>query len=271
MSVGIALTATAAAVAAAAPSVGTVPPALKLSPFYAKYVDAAGLPVVASAKVPDEALLEARDIAVHMLEGRDDVRKALAKHHVRIAVMASTEVTSDIPEHADLNHAFPQTDWDKRCRGVGATWARPASSAAEENLLAEKGDRYRGESIMVHEFGHTVALGVKDVDRKFAELLKTAYDDARQHGLWDKTYAATNPDEYWAEGVQDWFDTNAHAKKPNGIHNEIHTRAQLKEYDPALAALMVRVFGDRPWRCPYGTTAADRAAAAATTRPSSNP
>ncbi len=82
--------------------------------------------------------------------------------------------------------------------------------------------------------------------------MKAAYDAAMTAGLFANTYAATNPDEYWAEGVQDWFDTNLTADPANGVHNGIHTRAQLMTYDPGLAALIAEVFGDRPWRyaCP---------------------
>jgi hypothetical protein len=58
-------------------------------------------------------------------------------------------------------------------------------------------------------------------------------------------YAATNRAEYWAEGVQAWFDTN---RTMDHDHNHIHTRDQLKEYDPELAALCKDVLGDTEWR-----------------------
>lgn len=58
-------------------------------------------------------------------------------------------------------------------------------------------------------------------------------------------YAAGNRAEYWAEGVQAWFDTN---RTMDHDHNHIHTRAQLKTYDPELARLCKDVLGDRSWR-----------------------
>lgn len=58
-------------------------------------------------------------------------------------------------------------------------------------------------------------------------------------------YAATNPAEYWAEGVQDWFDTN---RTMDHDHSQLHTRDQLKTYDPPLAALCAEAMGDAPWR-----------------------
>jgi len=58
-------------------------------------------------------------------------------------------------------------------------------------------------------------------------------------------YAGVNRAEYWAEGVQDWYDTN---RTMDHDHNHIHTRDQLKAYDPELAALCAEVLGDSSWR-----------------------
>lgn len=58
-------------------------------------------------------------------------------------------------------------------------------------------------------------------------------------------YALVNAAEYWAEGVQAWYDTN---RTMDHDHNHIHTRAQLKTYDPDLAKLCADVLGDTEWR-----------------------
>src|SRR5258705_6316906 len=58
-------------------NIGPVPESLGVSPFYKKYTDAFGIPVIASDKVPDAALLVARDIVNTMLAARPDLRKAL--------------------------------------------------------------------------------------------------------------------------------------------------------------------------------------------------
>jgi len=57
-------------------------------------------------------------------------------------------------------------------------------------------------------------------------------------------YAALNRAEYWAEGVQDWYDTN---RTMDHDHNQIHTRDQLKPYDPELSKLCEEVLGDSTW------------------------
>jgi len=77
----------------------------------------------------------------------------------------------------------------------------------------------------------------------FRTRLVKAYSNAIAAGKWKNTDAASNVDEYWAEGVQDWFDVNLTSVPTNGIHNEIHLRAQLQQYDPELAALIAEVFG----------------------------
>ncbi|MCH8043459.1 MAG: hypothetical protein IID44_07040 [Planctomycetes bacterium] len=58
-------------------------------------------------------------------------------------------------------------------------------------------------------------------------------------------YAGKNRAEYWAEGVQCWYDTN---RTMDHDHNHIHTRKQLKAYDPVLAKLCEDVLGDSTWR-----------------------
>ena len=75
----------------------------------------------------------------------------------------------------------------------------------------------------------------------FRQRLERTYEDALDAGLWQHTYAAENADEYWAEGVQSWFDLN---DPPGFIHNEIDTRTELEEYDPALAGLIRDALGE---------------------------
>lgn len=60
-----------------------------------------------------------------------------------------------------------------------------------------------------------------------------------------RCYAGRNRAEYWAEGVQCWYDTN---RTMDHDHNHIHTREQLEEYDPGLAALCRDVLGEDEWR-----------------------
>jgi alpha-glucosidase len=225
------------------PVPATVRQALNLSPFYKKHVDADGLAVLGSEKVSDAAMVEAAAIVNAMLGKRDDIRRALIDNRTRIAVMAPTEMTTDIPEHGDLT---PKDHWDRRARGLGATRARPASSCAEENLLNLPGDRYARESIAIHEFAHTIhILGLNSIDPSFEPRLRAAFQHARDKGLWTSTYAGSSYGEYWAEGVQSYFDAN---DANNAQHNDVNTREKLAAYDAELFALVDQVFGKTSWR-----------------------
>ena len=219
--------------------VGPVPAELGLSDFYQKYVSADGYPVVGSAKVDDYAMKEAAWLVNLMLAKRPEVRKAMIGSGSRMVVMAHDEWTTDVPEHA---HFSPKNFWDRRARGLGGSETDPVCSCAEENLLGFEGDPYWQECILIHEFAHNIHLrGLVRVDKTFDPRVKKAYEAAMEKGLWKGKYAAKNHHEYWAEGVQSWFDNN---REPDHDHNHVNTRMELREYDPGLAALCEEVFGE---------------------------
>ncbi len=231
----------------AGPRVVTAPPAelrtWNLSAHYTKHVDVHGFPILGSEAVSDAALHEAAYLVEQMIGHREDILERLAKNKVRFVVMAPTELTTDVPEHSDLE---PKDYWDKRARGLGATNIRPAVSCGEENLLNLAGDPYSTENILVHELSHAIhQMALVDLDATFEKRLIAAYEASKKAKRWANTYAMDNVMEYWAEGAQSWFDTN---RANDNQHGPIATRAQLVKYDRPLAALLQEVFGDRPWR-----------------------
>lgn len=148
--------------------VGEVPESFEFPAFYRNYVDTLGISVLGSEKVPDEALLVARDIVNAMLAARPDLRRSMIERNWRVASMAETEITADIPDHpnrkrpgAPPGEPVTQQDIDPELFG--------AILAAYENAQAQ--GRYR-------------------------------FADGPEH------YAMTNANEYWAEGVQWWFWSN---------------------------------------------------------------
>ncbi len=227
------------------------PAAVTVDPFYGKYLDAGGIPVLSSSQASDEALVSACVIVVRMGSARDDVRRTMIGQGMRVVVLARGEVTTDVPEYSDLYTTFPMGRWDE-LRGVGATLGTPVSSAGEENLLCLPNDKYAGRTIMVQTFATAVLLGLEATDAAFGGRLQTAYDAALAAGLWRDTFAATNPIEYYVEGVEDWFEADIEASPANGTHNEINTRAELRGYDATLAGLVAETMPDDRWRprCP---------------------
>jgi len=212
--------------------------------FYKKYVNASGLPVVGSYKVVDEALLVAASIVKIMSSLRPDLHQALIQDKVRVAIMAKSEKTSDIPEHA----SFAYLNW---ARGLGATRWALASSGAEENILAWKDDHYRGDNIFVHELAHSY-LGMnldtpryltKGSDVRLQNATTRAFNKARSEGKWDQTYSASSQDEWFAVGAQIWFDVIRNGPVGgDGVLNNINKRWELSSYDPGLFKLLKGVF-----------------------------
>jgi hypothetical protein len=228
------------------------PPSLGYDAFYGKYLDADGVPVLASADVDDQAVVAACQIVTHMLSLRADVQREMVRLDMSVAIIGVNEVTTDIPEYRYLNSMFPTQDWN-RLRGVGATKPIPVSSVGEENLLCLAGDMFAGEQLLVQTFATGVQLAVEDVDATFMARLDAAFDAAKSAGLWMSTYAHQNDIEYYAEGVQSWFDANHYVAQPDGNNGPIATRGQLQAYDPALATLIeetMRADSWRPMKCP---------------------
>ena len=217
---------------------------LQLDDFYQKRVEVEGFSIVASENVSDHALEEAAFIIRKMVGHRTDLLTAMDASKTRLAIMGRGEFTTDLPEHA---HLRPALYWNRRARGLGADpdSPTPCVSCGEENLIGLEGDPYSTENILIHEFAHALhQMGIAKLDPGFQEALEKTYENAISKGLWRGTYAATNPAEYWAEGVQSWFGTN---REDDHDHNHVNTRKELKEYDSDLADLIKGVFGNREW------------------------
>jgi hypothetical protein len=105
---------------------------------------------------------------------------------------------------------------------------------------------------LIHEFAHNMHLrGLSNVDPTFDPRLKATYAAAMKAGLWKGKYASVNHHEYFAEGVQSWFDNN---RENDHDHNHVNTRAELLAYDPGLAAMCREVFGDTELKYTKPTT-----------------
>ena len=238
----------------------TMPPdSLELDPFYRKYTDAFGIPITSSEKVPNTALLMARDIVNYMLMKRMDIREALIDRGARVLVMAETEMETDLPERSDWkkptkedrrltpdereNYDKPggiasMTDkeyWNKRARGMGGT----VTSCAEENLLGYPDTRYYGENILVHEFSHNIMGALRQADPALYAEIEPAYQAAKAKGLYQGQYAINTVAEYWAEGSQWWFWSNYEFYDSE---TRVQSPQDLKSYDPTLYRILERVY-----------------------------
>lgn len=235
------------------------PAAIAVDTFYKKYADAYGIPIVSSGKVPDDAVLMARDIVNYMLIKRPDARATLIAKKARVLVMAQTEMETDLPERSNWkkptkddrrltpgereNYDKPggiasMTDreyWNRRARGMGGT----VTSCAEENLLGYPGTRYYGENILVHEFSHNIHGALRTCDTALAREIEVAYEAAKAKGMYKGQYAINTVAEYFAEGTQWWFWSNIEFYDGQ---TRVQTPEDLQSYDPALYSILERVY-----------------------------
>jgi hypothetical protein len=100
--------------------------------------------------------------------------------------------------------------------------------------------------MMLHELAHGYHHQV--LDEGFGNLeVKAAFDRAMDEGKYrsvlrssgkiEKAYATTNPMEYFAEATEAYFGTNDFYP---------FIRAELKQHDPGIAALLARLWGTDP-------------------------
>lgn len=229
------------------------PEELRLDPFFEKYANAQGLPIVASDDVPDRGLLVARDVVLHMLRSSPSIQQHMTDEGYQVGVMADTDSTMDIPwysglekpdlddsdiskeEYQRIKEMSVEEYWNQRARGLGGD----QTTGAEENILGYPGTKYFGENILVHEFSHAIHQAIREVKPKLAEDIESAYRDAMANGLWEGHYASTNPGEYWAEGTQFWFNSNYEYEHSD---HRVLNSADLLRYDPKLYRLLERVY-----------------------------
>jgi Mlc titration factor MtfA (ptsG expression regulator) len=96
-------------------------------------------------------------------------------------------------------------------------------------LLNLPSDRYReGFDICIHEFAHAIMnYGFTHEQR---QRIQEQYDRSLRSGLWQSAYAATTPNEYWAE-LSMWYFGARGDRRMNGTPPADGAQG-LKDYDP---------------------------------------
>lgn len=213
--------------------------------FFSKRLDFHGIPIKAHQVVVDEALYAARDrlalLFTNLLTKQPLVISNLAAAGAALHLIGRDQVTTDLPEwRHDKGKKLAEYNGltrDERTRGMGGR----LTSCGEENLLKLAKDRYRGRDICLHEFSHNVLNNgcQRAIRSRFEEQRKRSIDK----GLWVKSYAGSNADEFFAELTMWYFGTHGDLgmtgpKPGNG-------RDGLKKYDPEAFALMDDFYSGR--------------------------
>ncbi len=239
------------------PSVTPPPARFKIDPYYTKFTYAREFTVLGSEQVSDRALLKANDTIRKLFAYRHDILKALIADGVRLVVLGRKEKLSDLPEFKDSKN---QRSIDEvRC--LDYTPDLKLLVVPEENVLGPDAlDPFAGKCMVVSVFAKALyqvagqrpvdpdfdrrrnkqqyELRVKRLDVEFDQRLRKLHEAALGKGLWKGTPAARHRLEYWAAGVEAYFDA-AGAGLPSSLADRpINTREALKAYDPDLHALV---------------------------------
>jgi hypothetical protein len=209
--------------------------------------------VLAGEDVDPTAIDALADRTYQMLVNRPEYAEAIAAFPIGIRVIGSSQSIMDLPEFEEIYFHHPGIDWRFLGRSFPGTEIIPFAAGAEENLLCSNEDRYEGEDNFMRDFAITIRRFAMDaVDESTSAAIDQAYAVAIAEGKWKNTLAEINSEQYWAEGVQSFFDANlednAEDREPISSHNHVNTRDELRTYDRALYQIAISVFGDTAWR-----------------------
>ncbi len=218
-------------------------------PFYQKERTLnCGVKVVGTAKVLDEAMDKAAEM-LDVLLAKEDIASRMGSAGCMLGLYGEGEIAYDIPEHRfeyDENYLYVE--------GFGGT---QLASIRDANVLRLKTGSYttgyRDESILTHEFAHTVYNYGLSAQQQ-AEFLNI-YNASISAGKWPNSYAGSNKDEYFATLSAIWFNAmdDTYDGEWDGVRGPINTRAELKVYDRAAYDFLSEVYvSDRylpsPWQ-----------------------
>jgi hypothetical protein len=179
----------------------TRPPAgLDFDGRFEKYLHADSLPVVASGRVTDEALLQARHTLRTLCARRPELAGQLARRSVVVAVLARDEGISTL---RGLNVAMPEVPGpDVVFRALPAGPQQSLMVCAEENLLGLSPDRHRGEDMLVRVFAESLfAFFMAGADTAVAAAVKSAYQGMREDPNRAGADLPAGIPDYWTRGV----------------------------------------------------------------------
>jgi dipeptidyl aminopeptidase/acylaminoacyl peptidase len=238
------------------PSIIAPPIKFKIDPYYTKFTYAREFPIFGSNRVSDEALLKANDTVRKMFAYRHDILKAMVEDGARLLVLGRDEKLSDLPEFKSSK----STAGFDEARYLDYEPELKLMIVPEENVLGLPKEPFAGECMVVNVFAKGLyqvtgqrpvdpdfdkrrekqqyELRVKRLDVEFDHRLQKNYDDATERGLWKGTPAASDRREYWASGVEAYFDAAGDGVAPKGADRPITSRESLQKYDLALYALV---------------------------------
>ena len=203
--------------------------------IYTQQRDVRGLKVVATERVSREALDIAEETIERVFEN-NDLMDALVDQRAYVVVADESQGVLDLPEFGCLEDRLGSEFFTHVC-GVADRADYPVATVNELDLIGDRSGPCGGLNILFHELGHLVqGWTLEPADFFEVKILyQAALDAGKYRRGQEREYAATNPNEYFAEGTQAYFQ----ALDRNGNRD----REWLADYDPRLFALLDRIYG----------------------------
>ena len=208
---------------------GGPPPHLNADPYYQKYLNASGIPILAPESVPDEELRRTQATLLGMVADRPDLLDVLASQNTRILLYDKEKGgPAQLPELAD--------DSDSEFSGV---FTETSYGGA---VVAPAMTTYHCNETLIHEIAHALDYAIRTQDWKayresgFKQARNQTYLSAMNAGLWSGRYESTVSQEYWAEMVVHWL-------RPDLFRTQLGLR-DLSEYDSNAARLVEQYLGN---------------------------
>ncbi len=210
-------------------------------PFYQQEVKlGCGVRVLGSKAVRPQAMTKAAEM-LEVILANETLAKRMGDAGCMLGIYGEGEIAYDILEHRysyDENYLYVE--------GFGGTQLASIKDANVLRLISDGSGNYHtgypNESILAHEFGHTVQnYGLDDAQKAEFENI---YNTSTGNGKWANSYAGSNSSEYFATLTAIWFNAmdDTQDGKWDGVRGPINTREELKAYDKEAYDFMSKIY-----------------------------
>ena len=165
--------------------------------YYSQVTHAFGIPLVATREVHPSAIALTCKYFEFLIQDNQEIARNLRRRNHKVVILGRRqELARDVPEYRGYEKKL-------HSRGVGGTRHNPVTVIPEENVLCLKEDKQPGD-IILHELAHAIHL--VGTPRGLLQKISRSYKYAQRHNLFLYNYAAQDPREYFAVGVQTFLN-----------------------------------------------------------------
>ncbi len=195
----------------------------------------------------EKTMQRAAEMVDTMAGQMPELVQKMVENNCSVSVYGQNEYAAYVPEYRGT-----LSDDNRVTAGLGGV----CCSMQEANIwqwLYEDADlpvngyftRHVGENLLVHEFAHGIKSSGFDHVPALAEEWQMIYRHAKAAGLWPRSYAITNPDEFFAVLSTAWFnalnETNV-SDYWDGTRGPINTRLELYNYDRTAYHFLAKLY-----------------------------